>query len=142
LIPVRVSLAQVVTDVVFSNPTEVTGAALRLGLQSVVVESKRLPKHLLRRVKKLARNAAFGEGPEQLQCLYATAEAMHEHGHFVRIFRWTSAEVKEELMAKAKREYDDMRRKKSVAAMRPWDNVHRDVDRRFVCGASRVRGWW
>jgi hypothetical protein len=127
--------AQVVAEDVFVNPAHVNVASIRMALKHVVVAPKQLNKQFLGRVRKLAFKAAFGDGPEQLQRLHAAAAAMHEHGHFVRIFRWTAEEVKQELMARAKREYDEAKKKRGAKCpIRSWVDVQQDVKRRCVRG--------
>jgi hypothetical protein len=130
-----VTLAQVVAEDMFSNPARVNVESIRMALKHVVVAPKKLNKHFLGRVRKLAFTAAFGDGPGQLQHLHAAAAAMHEHGHFVRIFRWSAEEVKQELMARAKSEYDEAKKKRGAKGpIRSWAEVQQDVNRRCVCG--------
>ncbi len=74
-------------------------------IQGLLHEGREVKPDLLRSILQLGMKLVYGAGKERLQQLEATAEVMQQCGHFVRVFRWTSAQMGSELLAQAEREY-------------------------------------
>jgi hypothetical protein len=79
----------------------------------------------------------YGAGTERLHQLEATAEVVQQCGHFVRVFRWTAAEMGSELLAQAEREYGMAKAKRKTTEPFPkWEDVKNNVTARCVSASS------
>ncbi len=128
---------------VIKNPNEVNRTTVLAAVEKIVANPEKLTDDYARSIRRHAFQRAFGSGPERLLQLDDMANVYRRHGHYVRVFRMTAEEMKQELLAKAQREYAEVQKqqqqqKKKGATLKPWDTLVSDVWRKYVVSLSHT----